>query len=185
MTELPACLGTVDEAGRGSLPYTLLGDDPLVAWASRAMGEAGITVVDASVPWASIRSAGEPFVLHDPLCPLTPAEFLARCVRRAVDQDVVVVGVRPVTDTIKAVSAAEGDLIVGETVDRDSLWAVVSPVVLPARVCALLVDPPQGRGFGPLVAALAQTEIGWEEAPPLARRVDSADDVLLLAALTG
>ena len=51
-----------------------------------------------------MRDAEAPLVLHDALCPMTPPDFIAACVRRAVDEDVVVVGVRPVTDTVKVAS---------------------------------------------------------------------------------
>ena len=59
----------------------------------------------------------------------------------AVADGVVVAGVRPVTDTVKVL---HGDTL-GDTVDREALARVVSPVVVPAdRVdgaAALLSDP--------------------------------------------
>ena len=42
-------------------------------------------------------------MLHDALCPMTPPAFIAECVARAVERGCVVVGVRPVTDTVKVV----------------------------------------------------------------------------------
>ena len=53
------------------------------------------------MPWDDVLAAGQPLVLHDALCPMTPAGFITECLARAVDLDRVVVGVRPVTDTVK------------------------------------------------------------------------------------
>ena len=58
----------------------------------------------------------------------------------AIEGDVVVAGVRPVTDTVKAVDTG----VLGETVDRAGLLAVTSPVVLPASVVTALGTPPPG-----------------------------------------
>jgi len=179
LTEVTA-LGSVVESDRGTLPFTLIHGESLVACAAWALGEAGVTVVDASVPWESVREARESFVLHDPLCPMTPAAFVAQCVRSATADGVVVVGVRPVTDTVKTVA----DGLVGATVDRNGLVAVCSPVVLPASVCAVLEGKPRGS-FAEIVTRVRQVaEVRLVEAPPEARRVASADDVRLLEALT-
>lgn len=175
-----SALGVVVDAGRGALPFALIHGESLVACAAWALGEAGVTVLDSSVPWESVREAGEALVLHDPLCPMTPAGFVAACARAAVSEDVVVVGVRPVTDTVKVVR----DGLVGTTVDRSGLVAVCSPIVLPASVCAALEAPPQGS-FADIAARLrGLAEVRLVEAPPEARRVASVDDVRLLAALT-
>ena len=174
-------LGVVVEAGRGSLPFALVGDESLVACAAWGLGDAGITAVDASVPWVGIQEAGEPFVLHDALCPLVPAAFLAACVRLAVEEEVVVVGVREVTDTVKRL---EGDRV-GATLDRAGLLEVWSPIVLPASVCARL-DEPDTTSFAALVADLrSHTEVQLVTAPPEARRVSSPADLRLLEALSG
>ena len=77
-------------------------------------------------------------MLHDALCPMTPAAFIAECVERALAHDAVVVAVRPVTDTVKRVEAG----LVGETVDREGLVAPSSPVVLPPSVVPALDDFP-------------------------------------------
>ena len=177
-------LGMVVDAGRGALPFALIHGESLVACAAWALGEAGVRVLDASVPWESVREAvgetGEVFVLHDPLCPMTPAGFVAACARTAVADDVVVVGVRAVTDTVKTVR--EG--LVGATVDRSGLVSVCSPIVLPASVCAALEAPPHGW-FAEIVARLrVVADVRLVEAPPAGRRVASADDVRLLEALT-
>jgi len=179
-------LGMVVEGDRGSLPFSLVHGESLVACAAWALADAGVTVVDASVTWAGIQEAQESFVLHDALCPLTPSAFIAECVRVSLADDVVVVGVRAVTDTVKEV--ADGmvgpDRMVGATVDRAGLLEVWSPVVLPAAVCAA-IEAPDPASFARLVAALRErAEIRFVPAPAEARRVGSPDDVRLLSALT-
>src|SRR5688572_19623289 len=110
-------LGWVPVDGRGSLPFMLIHGESLVAAASWAVGEAGIMLFDASVPFTEVRGSGRALVLHDPLCPLTPVDFLADAASRAEETGAVVVGFRPVTDTVKV---AAGDQL-GATVDRTTL----------------------------------------------------------------
>src|SRR5215210_2738154 len=131
-------MGFVVDEDRGSLPYRLIHGEALVAAAAWAMGEAGVDLIDVTVPWHVIAEIGRPLVLHDPLCPMTPPDFIAECVQVAVARDVVTVGVRPVSDTVKQV--ADGRL--GQTVDRDGLAMVCAPIVLPARVVAAIGDRP-------------------------------------------
>jgi 2-C-methyl-D-erythritol 4-phosphate cytidylyltransferase len=180
MEELPPALGAVIEEGRGALPFALIHGEALVTCAVWGLGESGVTPVDLGTEWAGLVDGGEPFVLHDSLCPMTPPDFIAECLVRAVERDTVVVGVRPVTDTVKVVR----DGIVGETIDRETLRTVASPVVLPARVVAALDSLPS-LDFAELVRVL-ETEFGvdYVEAPAAARRVTSADDIELLEALT-
>lgn len=174
-----AALGAVVEQDRGSLPFALLHGEALVACASWALGESGVTPFDLGTAWAGLVDAGEPVVLHDALCPLTPPAFLRACLEEAVEHDAVVVGVRPVTDTVKHVEGG----YVGATVDRADLLAVASPVVLPASVVTALEDLPS-NDFATLVAALAERfAVRTVEAPPAGRRVGSVDDVRLLQAL--
>ncbi|MGI8645182.1 MAG: 2-C-methyl-D-erythritol 4-phosphate cytidylyltransferase, partial [Nocardioides sp.] len=90
------------EQDRGSLPFALIHGEALVAAASWSLGESGVTPVDLGTEWSGLVDSGEPFVLHDSLCPMTPPTFIAQCVRVAVAGETVVVGVRPVTDTVKA-----------------------------------------------------------------------------------
>jgi len=178
--ELPPALGTVLDDDRGHLPYSLIHGESLVAAAAWALGEAGVTAVDLGTAWAGLVDAGEPFVLHDPLCPMTPPAFIAECVARAVERGCVVVGVRPVTDTVKVVT----DGVVGETVDRDGLVSVCSPVVLPASVVAALGELPS-TDFVELVAHLRRRyPVELVEAPPAARRIGSIEDLRVLEALT-
>lgn len=178
--ELPPALGIVLDQDRGSLPYSLIHGEALVACAAWALGEAGVTPLDNGITWEAVRRADEPVVLHDALCPMTPADFIASCVRRSLDDDAVVVATRPVTDTIKQVV----DGMVGETVDRSELVSVVSPVVLPPSVVAALDHEP-GSDLVALVAELARSHrVIQVEAPASARRVSSAAEIALLEALT-
>lgn len=173
-------LGTVLEQDRGHLPFALIHGEALVAAAAWALGESGVTPVDTGTTWGALVESGEPVVLHDPLCPMTPPDFIAHCLERAVERACVVVGVRPVTDTVKVVA----DGLVGETLDRGGLVAVASPVVLPPDVVAALDQLPS-TDFVALVAALrARFPVELVEAPPSARRVGSEDDVRVLEALT-
>lgn len=179
----PRPLGLLVEQGRGPLPFLLLDGEPLVAYAGRALVSAGLEPVDVGTPWDDVVDADAPLVLHDPLCPLTPADFLASCARTAAEDDVVVVGQRPVTDTVKQVK--DGQL--GATVDRDELQVVCSPLVLPARLVAGLTGLPgePGHDFAAMVADLvgAGEQVRYVEAPARARRVTDADEVRLLEAL--
>lgn len=178
--DVAPALGMVVDEDRGSLPYSLIHGESLVACASWALGDAGVTPVDYATWWSGIVSAEEPFVLHDVLCPMTPASFIASCLSTAVETETVVIGFRPVTDTVKVVSSG----VVGSTVDRSALRAVASPIVLPASVVPVLDALPRGD-FAALAASLAgRFPVTWVEAPPEARRVASADDVRLLEALT-
>lgn len=177
---VPPALGFVVEQDRGSLPFTLIHGEALVACAAWALGDSGVTPVDLGTEWAGLVDAGEPVVLHDALCPMTPASFIAACVTAAVETDRIVVGIRSVTDTVKHV---EGGFL-GATVDRDTLAAVASPIVLPSAVVAGLDGLPT-LDFADLVAALAERfPVALLEAPPEARRIATQDDVRLLEALT-
>jgi 2-C-methyl-D-erythritol 4-phosphate cytidylyltransferase len=179
ISEPVVALGLVLDQDRGSLPFALVHGEPLVACAAWALGEAGVTLVDAGTPWSSLVAAGDPLVLHDPLCPLTPPGFIAECLA-AAEGGAVVVGVRPVTDTVKVVI----DGYVGATVNRDALVQVASPVVLPAAVVAEFDELPSSD-LTALVAAMApHLAVVTREAPPSARRVGGTDDLRLLEALS-
>ncbi len=168
------------ETDRGSLPFALVHGEPLVAAAAWAMGEAGVQLVDLVTTWEAITDTAAPFVLHDALCPLTPPEFLAECVRHAADGAVVTVGVRPVTDTVKELEEGR----VGATHDRSELLQVVSPVVLPAGVVAAL-DALPTTDLAALAAQLAtRFPVETLEAPAQARRVADESDLRVLEALT-
>lgn len=166
---------------RGTLPYQLIHGEALVTVATWALEQAEVEVVDQRVAWDELAERGEPLVLHDALCPMTPPEFLARCAGIVAERGVVVVGVRPVTDTVKRL--AEGQ--VGATVDRDSLVGICSPVVLPPDVVATLPDGPPTTELVGLTRWLRERyDVELVEAPEAARRVASAEDLRVLAALT-
>ena len=131
-------------------------------------------------PWEAVLGRGVPLVVHDPACPLTPAAFIAVTVDRAAVIDRVMVGSRPVTDTIKIAVSGR----VGQTVDRDSLILVTSPVVLPMSVVATLVGWPDLSDLAAWVSRLRmQHLVEFVPAPPLGRRVDDESAVRLLEAI--
>ena len=86
----------------------------------------GATAMRADQPWRARAGAG--LVLHDARCPLLPAAAIRECLRRGADggPGTAVIGVRPVTDTLKEVV---GGAVV-DTVDRNTLAALASPVVV-------------------------------------------------------
>jgi len=180
----PLALGVVVERDRGSLPFALVHGEPLVACAAWAMGEAGIHLLDLTTPWEAVREAELPLVWHDCLCPMTPPEFLATCVRRVLADDVVVAGVLPVTDTVKElVEEPEGPRVAG-THDREGLRRLASPLVLPADVVAALDEWPSTDLGAALSALRATYEVVLLEAPTAARRVRDLEDLPGLEALT-
>ena len=163
------------------MPYELLHGEALVVCAAWALGESGVDLVDASVTWQGLVDAGEDVVLHDALCPMTPPAFIAACLEQARASGEVVVGVRPVTDTVKVVTGSR----VGATLDRDDLLAITSPLVLPAQVVARLDRPPHtdlARAVADLAAA--GHRVRSLQAPSEGRRVSTVEDVRLLEALT-
>jgi 2-C-methyl-D-erythritol 4-phosphate cytidylyltransferase len=182
--EVPPALGVVAEDGRGSLPFTLIHGEALVAAATWSLGEAGVTPVDFTTSWGGLVEAEEPLVLHDALCPMTPPAFIAHCVSTALAREAVVVGVRPVTDTVKNLAIEDGVPVLGATIDRTSLVSVASPIVLPPTVVAALDEWPSGD-FAEIAGALARRfPVVTVEAPSVGRRVGSLEDVRLLEALS-
>ena len=174
-------VGIVPVEGRGSLPFTLLDGESLVAVASWALEDAGVELLDFTADWTDVQARDAMLVLHDPLCPGTPADFLSLAVDAATG-GAVVVGVRPVTDTVKTVDDAG---FLGDTVDREGLVAVASPVVLPAAVVASLSEQPALDDFAGLVAWLRERHVvTLIDAPPRARRVADESDVRLVEELT-
>ena len=172
--------GVVLEDGRGALPFALVHGQPLVACAAWALEEAGAELLGVGTPWQQLVESGRPVVLHDALCPMTPPSFLTACLRQSVAHDCVVVGVRPVTDTVKV---ASGDRL-GATVDRSTLVQVTSPVVVPAAAAAGLADQ-LGLELSTVVANLAQRfHVETVEAPAEGRRVGDEGDLRVLEALT-
>jgi 2-C-methyl-D-erythritol 4-phosphate cytidylyltransferase len=177
-------LGVVVERERGSLPFALLHGEPLVACAAWAMGEAGVQLVDLTTPWSAVREAGLPLVWHDALCPGTPPQLIAACVRRAVELDVVVAAVLAVTDTVKEVIDGADGPVVGRTLDRDGLRHLASPLVIPPRVVGLLYDWPAADLGTALAGLRADHRVELVEAPPAGLRVRDLTDVARIEALT-
>lgn len=181
----PIALGVVVERDRGSLPFALLHGEPLVACAAWAMGEAGVQLLDLTTPWGDVREAGLPLVWHDALCPMTPPDFLAACVRRAVAEDAVVAGVLAVTDTVKEIAETPQGPVVGATYDREGLRRLVSPLVIPGSVVAHGDDWPSADLHDALASLRARHDVVLMTAPASARRVRTLEDVTVLEALTG
>lgn len=152
-------LGTIVEEGRGTLPYELIHGESIVACAAWGLGAAGVTAVDLGTEWAGLVDSGAPFVVHDALCPMTPADFIAACVARSEETGAVVAAV-----------------------DADGV--VLSPVVLPGAVVAELDDLPS-TDFTELVRLLeVRFTIEPLLAPAAAARVASSEDVAALGLLT-
>jgi 2-C-methyl-D-erythritol 4-phosphate cytidylyltransferase len=173
-------LGIVPTEARESLPYALVHGESLVAAASWALTTAGAELFDFSVPFESVQAAEAALVIHDPLCPLTPAAFIEEAIEECERTGAVVVGVRPVTDTVKEYDGA----VVGATIDREGLVCVTSPVVLPAAVVAAL-DGLDTDDFAFLVADLSRRfPVRHLEAPALGRRIVGEEDLETLLALS-
>jgi 2-C-methyl-D-erythritol 4-phosphate cytidylyltransferase len=195
----PGLLGLVVEAPSDGAPLRLQGR-PLVAHAAdalatvrgldvRVVGPAprGTRAVARSSSWRPLVSGG--LLLHDARCPLLPGSALREAVQllSAAGPSAVLVGVRPVTDTIKEV--VDG-AVVG-TVDRDTLSALASPVVVGADLLDPLADAlPLAGQLADLPAVLGVLDrIGARvvphEVPSGGRRLSDADDVVLMECLHG
>ena len=162
------------------MPYALVHGESLVAAASFALEAAGVTLLDPRADLAIVRDEAVPLVLHDPLCPLTPVDFLAEAIGHAETHGSVVVGCRPVTDTVKVV--ADGRL--GATVDRNELVEVTSPIVLPAAAVESLTSIPTGD-FAELVDDWrARWPVTMLTAPSQGRRIHDAEEIAVLEAMT-
>ena len=154
-----------------------------VTWANCG-STAGAKLFDYGISFAGVKDAGQMLVVHDPLCPLTPAAFIEEAIAESVETGAVVVGVRPVTDTVKEhAESPEGDRL-GATVDRDDLVCVTSPVVLPAAVVEALDDLVLDD-LAVLVEDLSRRfPVRHLPAPPLGRRIVDEADLEALAALS-
>ena len=179
--EAPEAVGIVPVDGRGSLPFSLLHNESLVAVASWALGESGVMLLDFTEEWDEVVARGSTLVVHDPLCPGTPVSFLREALAACEEAGACVVGARPVTDTVRSVDESG---TTGRTVDRSELLAVASPVVIPATVVASLPEAPPLDDLADLVVSLRQHhDVRFLEAPAEARRVADESDVQLLEAL--
>jgi hypothetical protein len=204
-------LGVVPTVGRSVLSGLTLAGEPLFVHASRTLASlpgmrtllvaedgrcdeasaalavahlADVDVVGMSDVEVRLQVlAGEDVVVvHDPLCPMTPATW----VRTLLDRfrpGLALAAVLPVVDTLKTTS----DGVVTGTLDRMGLKILSSPTMFPART---LIDEP---GLSALLAdpvallELLRGRYGVElvEAPSTARRVDDEAGVELLAAALG
>ncbi len=182
----PGPLGVVPVEGRGSLPFALVHGESLVAAASWALTTAGAELFDYGTSFSAVKDTGQMLVVHDPLCPLTPASFLVEAIEESARTGAVVVGVRPVTDTVKEYDGAEPDQpgSLGATLDRDDLVCVTSPLVLPAAVVAAL-DGLDTDDLAALVDLLTRRfPVRHLPAPPLGRRIVDEADLEVLSALS-
>ncbi len=174
--EMPEPLGVVPLEGRGNLPFALVQGESLVAAASWALTTAGALLFDYVLPFDRVRDSGRALVIHDPLCPMTPASFLEEAIARSERSGAVVVGVRPVTDTVKAY---DGDRL-GATVDRGDLMVVTSPVVLPATVVAALEDLDTDDLAVLVDELMRRFPVQYLTAPPEGRRIVEESDLAAL-----
>lgn len=201
----PGCRPLLVLRGRSRLAFADLHGEPLYAHPMRALAAAAgpfrvvvdpadeqrvradvgrwqlsADVVAGDDWWPPARRAAAPLLLHDGLCPLVPAAFLASMLSRGAEQPGVAhVAVRPVTDTLKEVV---GDRILG-TIDRARLVSVTAPVLVPPAMLAPLAEdaPPPVDDFGRLVTWLrARGTVELVRAPSLGRRVEHARAVHLL-----
>jgi len=147
-------------------------------------GVPGGTTLAPDEPWRA-RVTGT-LVLHDPGCPLLPASAVRECLDRltAAGPGSAVIGVRPVTDTIKEVRDGS---VVG-TIDRDSLSALASPVAVGEGLLDPLSQSLPLAGDLADLAAVVQTvsalgTVVPVQVPSSARRVGDAGDVELLESL--
>lgn len=178
-------MGLVVTGGPSGADDLLLEGRPLVAHARAAVAAAGLsaTAPGPASPWRD-RVAG-PLVLHDAACPLLPAAALAEAValQAAAGPGVVVVGVRPVTDTLKQV---RDGVLVG-TVDRDALAALASPLVvgpdLLDDLAAALPLTGQLADLSAVLAALPHAPRVPLEVSSWGRRLGDREDVVLMESL--
>ncbi|HET7431492.1 MAG TPA: 2-C-methyl-D-erythritol 4-phosphate cytidylyltransferase [Nocardioides sp.] len=203
----PSVSAVVPLEGRGPLVYEVLHGRPLYVTAVRHvldvapdavvlvsagqrarvvedLAAAGLRapVLDAEQWWASLAAgAARALLVHDPLCPLAPPDLMARVCGQ--DAGTSVAAVRPVTDTVKV---AEAGRITG-TIDRQTLAAVASPLLVAAPVLARALaagDRPPLDDVARLVAWMRERgPVELLTAPAIARRVDDVGAVHLLEAV--
>ncbi|MCD4533809.1 2-C-methyl-D-erythritol 4-phosphate cytidylyltransferase [Nocardioides sp. cx-169] len=189
--------------GRGDVPFALLHRRPLHVHAVRALVELGSHAISVLVEphqrervrhevsraapmarvlevdewWKEVVAAPTGLLVHDPLCPLASAGFLASVADEAARTGISAVAFRPVTDTVKTVVE---DRIQG-TIDREGLAGLIAPAVVAQGVVESADGPPPLGDFGELVAWMrARGDVSLVKGPSLARRVDDTSAVNLL-----
>ena len=192
--------------GRGDVPFAVLHKEPLFVHAARAATESGVArgpvvvVADeddldrAGAALAAAHVAADvrppagwepgagPVLVHDPLCPLPPPDFLRSMAADGTGPDpVAAMAFRPVTDTVKIAD----DTRIRGTVDRDTLGALSSPALLTAGLLRRAHAAGAGRPpLGDVTALLAWMrrygDVELVRAPSMARRVDDESAVLVL-----
>lgn len=152
-------------------------------------GDITLLLVDHAGAAEAIRAlaaAADVVVVSDPLCPLVPTSFISTLVetlslRLGAGRDVpALIATRRVVDTLKRV---EPTGLIAATVDRETVRAVLSPVVTTGRrlndipdLTAALSDPAL------LVRELQLTgDVELVSAPESARRVGGRADLLAMS----
>lgn len=141
-----------------------------------------VVLLSRDRPWDEVRALDVAVVLHDPLCPLLPASAITDAVTASAAAGQIVVGARPVSDTIKTNRGER----VGHSVDRDLLVEVASPIVLPALAVSALTSWPDTDSFAVLVQSLRERfEVRFVEVPTVGRPVQDRSALEVLAAFDG
>ena len=129
----------------------------LAAVAAGVLDEVGVRQVGSL--GEAIGQGGGVLVL-DAHCPLVSTDDVTRV--RAAAGPSPAVGVRPVTDTVKRVRHTSGVDLLGETVDRETLVAVVAPLAVPGA--GMLAGLEEIGDLPELVASLRRrTEVALVE----------------------
>lgn len=193
--------------GRADLVFQELHREPVYVHGLRALGKAAGPVVisadAADVPraredlrrlrlraevvagdewWDGVRrEPGRGLVVHDALCPLVDRGFVASLLQRSDARPAVsFIGIRAVTDTLKAVVDGQ----IQGTIDRERVATVTSPAVIAREALHCLDDPPPVHAFADLVSWLRERgQVELVKAPSLGRRIEDARSVRLLESL--
>lgn len=194
-------------AGRAELVFHELHREPLYVHGLRALTEAAGHVVVSADPtdvsrvrddmrrlrlradvvagdgwWDDVRrERRRGLVVHDALCPLVDGDFVGSVLQRADARPAVsFVGIRGVTDTLKAVVDGQ----IQGTIDRERVATVTSPAVIAPELLRGLDGPPPVHAFAELVGWLrARGEVELVKSPSLGRRIDDARSVRMLESL--
>ncbi|CAN5216317.1 hypothetical protein BH24ACT12_BH24ACT12_17230 [soil metagenome] len=187
----PRVVGVVVAPDRGGPGWWRLHGVRFLDHAVKALSEVpgcDVVVVDEAhgtreLSVSRMASGYDVVLVHDPLCPLVPASTLSACAA-AFGASGVLIGVLPVTDTVKSVV---GDVI-ASTLDRDALRLLAAPVAFATSwVPALERRLPHARDLHDLARLFdvlgALTTPVPVEVPSLARRVADAEDITVLECL--